>query len=93
VCSTALDRYNFCVSTDVMLAGCSTCHGIFLTHDDLMRLDERDKRLEKGGGTGLNEAEAEAVGFVDSQIAHDTFRSRLAAFNWQQLDSPAAFHR
>jgi Zn-finger nucleic acid-binding protein len=90
VCGTPLDRYNFCGSSGVMLGGCSTCHGIYLSHDDLIRLDDRDQRLEKRGG-GLNADEAAAVGWMDGEIAYDQFRSRLAVYNWAQLENPVMF--
>ena len=73
-----------------MLGGCATCHGLYLSREDLLRLDARDRRLEGREG-GLTQAESAAVGYVDSEIAYDAFRSRLAQYNWAQLETPVMF--
>ncbi|HLK13279.1 MAG TPA: zf-TFIIB domain-containing protein [Fimbriimonadaceae bacterium] len=86
-----LDRYHFAGSSPVMLAGCSKCAGIFLSHEDLLRLDDRDRDLEHRSGRAMNVDEAAAVAFLDAQAAADVYDSQMAIYNWDQLMKPVPF--
>ncbi len=89
-CSTLLNVYHFAGTSEVMLAGCSQCAGIYVSHDDLLKLDHRDRVLERREGQ-LPEAEAAGIAQMDGQTAADTFRSHLAQWNWKQLETPVMF--
>ena len=90
LCVSPLNVYHFAGTSDVMLAGCSQCAGIYLSRDDLIKLDKRDRRLEHRDGS-LNADEAAGVAAMDGQIAVDTFRTHLAQMNWSQLQTPVMF--
>jgi len=88
---TTLNRYHFGGTGPVMLAGCPQCAGIFLSADDLMKLDNRDQQLENRDGRHLTEDEAASVAMLDGQIMYDRYSSNLAAYNWDQLMTPVMF--
>ncbi|MHB8637665.1 MAG: TFIIB-type zinc ribbon-containing protein [Fimbriimonadaceae bacterium] len=87
----ALNRYTFAASTAVMLAGCPQCAGIYLSHDDLLKLDARDRQLENRGGAHLTEDEALSVAQLDGQVMYDRYSSNMAQYNWDQLMTPVMF--
>lgn len=39
---------NYCGASDIVLGNCPTCNGIFVSHDDLLRLHERAKQYAAG---------------------------------------------
>ena len=91
VCVVPLNRYHFAGTSPVMLAGCSLCAGIYLSRDDLMKLDGRDQQLENRDGAHLTEGEAASVAVLDGEIMYDQYRTHLAQYNWDQLMTPVMF--
>lgn len=91
VCTTPLNNYHFAGTSAVLLSGCAQCAGIYLAHDDLVRLDQRDRQLEGRDGEKLNPEVATSVGVLDSEIAYNHFRSNLAQYEWNLLRTPVMF--
>jgi Zn-finger nucleic acid-binding protein len=91
LCTVQLNRYHFAGSSPIMLAGCPQCAGIFLSHEDLLKLDVRDQQLENRGGQHLNEAEAGSIAALQGQLMYDRYSSSLAQYNWEQLLNPVLF--
>lgn len=91
VCEEPLNAYHFGGATTIMLSGCSKCTGIYLSRDNLMKLDARDRRVEGRDGEGLGAEVSAAVAYMDSEIAYNTFRTQLAQYNWRQLQNPVMF--
>ena len=91
LCGVGLNRYHFAGSSPIMLAGCSQCAGIYVSHDDLMKLDARDQALEHRDGRNMNEDEASSLATLEGQLAYDRFSSHLAQYNWDQLMTPVMF--
>lgn len=91
VCSVPLNRYHFAGTTAVMLAGCEKCAGIYLSHDDLVKLDERGKALEHRAPQGLTEGQAASVAMLDGEAAAAMFETKMAQYNWKQLMNPVMF--